>query len=132
MPSHSTELSSSARYAELPALMEFLARQAEKTGCSAANTLRFQLVLEELFSNTIDHGYCGECDQLIHIAVRQRQDGLTLIYRDQAPAFDLTQASVSAPDEDQIGGQGINLILGMALAIRYRRVADSNLIEIDL
>ena len=112
--------------------MGFLARRAEKMGISSADTLRFQLVLEELFSNTIDHGYCGECDQPIQIAVQQRPGGLTLIYRDQAPAFDLTQASVRTPGEDQLGGLGINLILGMVLAIRYHRIANTNQIELDL
>ena len=132
MPIHSTELSSSARYAELPTLMGFLTQQAEQMGFSTADTLRFQLVLEELFSNTLEHGYGGECDRPIHLAVRPRSGGLTLIYRDQAPAFDLTHVSASAPGEHQLGGLGINLILGMALAIRYRRVAENNLTELDL
>jgi serine/threonine-protein kinase RsbW len=128
---HSTELSTSARYDELPALMAFVAQQAEKMGSSATAILRYQLVLEELFSNTIDHGYSGESDQPIHVALHSRRGGLTLIYRDQAPAFDLTQVS-SSQKEDQLGGLGINLILGMAHAVRYRRTADGNLIELDL
>jgi anti-sigma regulatory factor (Ser/Thr protein kinase) len=63
--------------------------------------------------------------------LHSRRGGLTLIYRDQAPAFDLTQVS-SSQKEDQLGGLGINLILGMAHAVRYRRTADGNLIELDL
>lgn len=128
---HSTELSTSARYDKLPALMAFVAQQAEKMGSSASDILRFQLILEELFSNTTEHGYSGECDRPIHVALHPRPGGLTLIYRDQAPAFDLTQVS-SSPREDQLGGLGINLILGMAHAVRYRRTADGNLIELDL
>lgn len=132
MPIHSTELSSCARYTELPVLMEFVARLAEKAGSSAADILRFQLVLEELFSNTIDHGYGGECDQLICVAVQPRPGGLTLVYHDQAPAFDPTLFSSSAQGEGLIGGLGIKLVLGMTQAIRYYRVADGNRIELDL
>lgn len=132
MPIHSTELSSCARYAELPVLMAFLARQAEQTGSSAADILRFQLVLEELFSNTIDHGYGGECDQLICISVQPRPDGLTLVYRDQAPAFDPTVTSSSAQAEGFVGGLGIKLVLGLTQGIRYYRVADGNRIELEL
>ena len=40
--------------------------------------------------------------------------------------------SASDPDEDQIGGLGINLILGFARHIRYQRVNNSNITEIDL
>ena len=40
--------------------------------------------------------------------------------------------SATDPVEGQIGGLGINLILGMARQIRYQRIAGSNITEIDL
>lgn len=132
MLSYSTELSTTARYTKLPGLLAFVAKNASSIGVSEAAISRIQLVLEELFSNSINHGYGAECDQLIGIALNPRPGGLTLFYRDHAMPFDLTRANVCTPNGDQVGGLGLNLILGMAQAIRYRREAGSNLTELDL
>ena len=91
-----------------------------------------QLVVEELVSNSITHGYGEESDQLLTVALHARPDGVTLVFGDQAPPFDLSRMTASDPDEDQIGGLGINLILGFARQIRYQRVNNSNITEIDL
>jgi anti-sigma regulatory factor (Ser/Thr protein kinase) len=132
MPHHSTELSIAARFAELSALLDSLSAQAACLGVSASDMSRIQLVVEELVSNSITHGYGGECDQLLTVALRAKPDGVTLVFGDQAPPFDLSRMTASEPDEDQIGGLGINLILGFARQIRYRRVGNSNITEIDL
>ena len=132
MPEHSTELSVPARYAELPRLMRYAAEKAGALGIPDREIPRIQLILEELFSNTIAHGYQRECDQPVALGLRAGDDGVTLIYRDQAALFDLSAMVASDPEGDQIGGLGINLILGMARAIRYQRAADWNSTEIDL
>lgn len=131
MSPHSTEFSSPARYAALPELMFRLAGLAAQLAIPAGDLPRLQLVLEELFSNSIDHGYGKECDETIVIDLRAGASGVTLIYRDSAPAFDLTQRTASNPVDDQIGGLGINLIIGMARALRYQRQTDGNRLEID-
>lgn len=92
---------------------------------------RLQLVLEELFSNSIDHGYRGESDDLIGVGLRSTGETITLHYRDWAPAFNPARRAQRRPIENQVGGLGINLILGMASAVRYQRLGDSNLLEID-
>ena len=129
---HSTELSIPARFAELPGLLAELAQQGQRLGISATDTSRIQLILEELVSNSITHGYGGECDQWVKVALDARPHGLTLIFSDQAPPFDLSAMSASDPTADQIGGLGINLILGMARNIRYLRSVDRNITELDL
>ncbi len=131
MPSHSTELLSPLRYASLPDLMLGLAGLAKSLGIPVHEIPRLQLVLEELFSNSINHGFGGESDAEIGIGLRAGDGVITLIYRDQAAAFDLSERSVSNPADDQVGGLGINLILGIASAVRYQRRDNSNLLEID-
>jgi serine/threonine-protein kinase RsbW len=132
MPEHSTELSVPARYAELPRLMSYAAETASALGMPVTEIPRIQLILEELFSNTLTHGYQRECNQPVEIGFCTSDEGCTLIYRDQAAPFDLSKMAAREPDDDQIGGLGINLILGMARSIRYQRLADWNSTEIDL
>ena len=132
MPIHSTELSIPARFAELPGVLASVMKLAQELGVSVNDVSRIQLVIEELVSNSIKHGYGGECDQLLTIAMCPRSGGVTLLYRDQAVPFDLSLMSATDPVEGQIGGLGINLILGMARQIRYQRIAGSNITEIDL
>lgn len=111
--------------------MSFIGQQALAFGFSAAATMKLELVLEELVTNSITHGYGEECDLPISVALRAHGKYLTLIYSDQAGTFDLTQMATSTPTEDQIGGLGINLILGIAQHIRYQRTADGNITELD-
>jgi len=132
MPKHSTEISTTARYAELPGLMRHLGQQASLLGISATAIPRLHLILEELFSNSIEHGYGQECAQPVSISLQTHGSGVTLIYRDQAAPFDINQRSVRTPDEESLGGFGINLVLGMADAVRCRWEAGSNITEVDL
>ena len=131
MPCHSTELSIPARFSRLAELMTFIRQQALGFGFSADETMRLELVLEELASNSITHGYGKECDLPISVALRSHAEGLTLIYCDQAAGFNLAEMAASTPADDQIGGLGINLILGIARNIRYQRKANSNITELD-
>ena len=131
MTEHSTEFSSPARYSFLPELMLWLDALARQLEIPQSDLLRIQLVLEELFSNSIDHGYGKECEETIGVALRSDTQGITLTYRDNAPPFDMGACTMSNPDADQVGGLGINLILGMTRALRYQRLADSNQLEID-
>lgn len=132
MPPHSTEISSPARFVALPGLMHQLLSQAQALGLAARQLPHLQLIVEELFSNTITHGYGQECDQPVDVMLRSNGTGLTLIYQDWASPFDLSLMRSSDPVANQIGGLGVNLILGLAHAIRYQRGAGFNRTEIDL
>ncbi|MDD2744016.1 MAG: ATP-binding protein [Rhodocyclaceae bacterium] len=132
MDKHSTEFLVTARYAELPRLMDYITQKGNELGAAALEISRIQLILEELFSNTVAHAYQNECDQLIGITLQASSAGFTLIYCDQGPLFDLSDQTARPPEQDQIGGLGINLILGMARAIRYQRLSDWNMTDIDL
>lgn len=129
MDSHSTEISVSARYGEMPDLMDQLARQGAALGGSEADIQRLQLVAEELFTNSIRHGYGAECASPVTAAVSRGELGLRLRYCDRAPLFDLT---AYAPEETPaIGGLGIPLIRGMSKAVRYQRQDGLNITELD-
>ena len=131
MPAHSTEFSVSARYAELPGLMREIARQTAEFGCPAGICERLQLVVEELFTNTIAHGYGAECAAPVRIGLSRAGDSLTLRYIDQAAPFDPGKIAPATASTAAIGGLGLSLIRGMSKNIRYQRLGPHNVTELD-
>jgi len=78
---------------------------------------RVQIIVEELFSNTIKYGYGEECDRAVrlHLSVGT---SLTIAYEDDAPPFDPTararESDASIMDEDRPEGRaGIAMVLGL-------------------
>ena len=59
-------------------------------------TSRLQIVVEELFSNTIKYGYGGECERPVHLRLRC-SPRVELVYQDAAPPFDPTAWRDPAP-----------------------------------
>ncbi|MFZ2267039.1 MAG: ATP-binding protein [Azonexus sp.] len=129
MNSHSTEISVCARYGEIPGLMAEFARRAAALGVAEADIQRLQLVLEELFTNSIRHGYGAESDALIRVDLKREDNGPRLYFCDRAPLFDITAYTPATAPE--IGGLGIPLIRGMSKAIRYTRRDSCNITELD-
>lgn len=130
MPAHSTDISVRARYAELPALLAALARRAAALGLSEAAGQRLQVVLEELFTNTIVHGHRQESAELVQVRLSRHEAGVHLRYCDNAPPFDLGRRQEGTAD-NSLGGFGLPLIKGMSKRIHYTRREPLNIVELD-
>lgn len=130
MTAYSTDICVSARYAELPGLLDRLAELGTELGIAADDLLRLQLVVEELFINTISHGHQGESEQPVSLTLGCRDGILTLRYADDAPPFDISKIGQNPRSTVEVGGQGLNLIHGMSKAIHYRRQEPKNITEI--
>ncbi len=99
--------------------------------------LRLNLVLEELFTNTMRYGHDHIEGQIVEISLAIQDQGLQVQYRDNgksfnplsdAPAPDLTMA----PDDRPIGGLGVHLVRSMASASTYKRTNDHNELTITI
>lgn len=93
------------------------------------------LIAEELFSNTIEHGYRRDCDDPVWLTVAPGTGGCTLIYQDAAPAHDpfshITTPQLPAdPQRLPVGGLGVFLIGHFCTVKRYERRAEHNVIEL--
>ncbi|MBS1139695.1 MAG: sensor histidine kinase [Proteobacteria bacterium] len=132
MAEHFTDISVSARFSELPTLLGKLAENADRLGIPAEDSLRLQLLAEELFTNTITHGYGGDNAASVLLSLTRNGDALQLRYEDKAPAFDPSKMPEKSATTAEIGGLGISLIRGMSKEFRYQRRDDSNVTEIDL
>ncbi len=102
-------------------------------GVASGDVLRLVLVIEELFTNTIVHGYGGGHDAPVHIEIGIDPDCLSVRFEEQAPAFDpLKYLDERAPDLDAaadqrgVGGLGLPLVAEMAERFDYEHVAGVN------
>ena len=115
-----------ARLADLPETALFVENFASVHGIDHDDALRLTLIVEELFTNAVTHGYGGDCDAAIRIALCARAGEIQLYYEDAAPRYDpLSRLSQSpadggARDDSQpIGGLGIPLVRHLTGSARY-------------
>ena len=84
-----------------------------ESGLPRAVFLRLNLVLEELFTNTIKHGHRGDCDAPVWIAVSRSGDTLSVVYEDKAPPFNpyarLSEPVVETTEDEVTGVSGAAL-----------------------
>jgi len=124
-----------ARRAALPDVTGFVADVCDAARLGREPSLRLRLLIEELFINTLDHGYGGDSEGLVEVAFEVGPDGIELTYEDTAPAHD-PFAALSPPDERAaveerpVGGLGVLLVAAMAEQVRYRRAGDRNRISL--
>jgi anti-sigma regulatory factor (Ser/Thr protein kinase) len=126
-----------ARLRMLHDALAFVAEFAAAMKLSERDLLRLQLVVEELFTNTIVHGYGRECDQPIEISLRAAAGEVTVRYEDEARVYDpartLAEAHehVAGPLEQRpIGHLGVHLVAAIADDMRYTRVGSRNRLQI--
>lgn len=132
MAANFTDISVCARLSELPKLMQMLAEVAQQLDIPPDDSLRLQLIAEELFTNTVTHGFQQDCEAPVTLSLSTSPSGLMLRYTDSAPVYDPTQAPEQIASDHATGGLGITLIRGMSQAYRYQRLDDRNVSEILL
>lgn len=102
------------------------------TVCSLDDTAEFELnlVLEELFVNSLRHGGCEGMANCAHVRMCCVADGVEVEYRDRGQTFDPTSApnvDIHVPlAERPDGGMGIHLVRGIMRELRYERDGEWN------
>lgn len=124
-----------ARFSALPQLLAPLAPSAHAPASPELiqTLLRAQLAVEELFANSIHHGYGQESDQPVWLTVTLQGATLHVVYADQAAAFDPFSA-IETPADDpatpvdgrKVGGLGRLLVRELTLRYAYRRDGERN------
>ncbi|TMH72284.1 MAG: ATP-binding protein [Betaproteobacteria bacterium] len=85
-----------ARLAELRSIGSFLEGFCADSQLERERCLRLNLVLEELFINTVNHGHRGDCDAPIWILLDAQPQAVHLTYEDTAPPFVLLTRELAA------------------------------------
>ena len=128
MSNNFTEISVSARFSSLSPLMCRVSEQAAQAGLDEAAICRLQLVLEELFTNTITHGYGSECDELVSVKFTHADGHCSLRYWDNAPVFDLSKTPLKDASTSEFGGLGLTLVHSMSKKVIYGHSGNRNIV----
>jgi serine/threonine-protein kinase RsbW len=126
-----------ARLDRLRALREFLERFCAEAAVGRDPCLRANLVLEELFTNTVRHGHRGDSDAPVWVTLTAGPAALSLTYEDNAPPFNPYGTPPDAPPDTtvkmrKIGGLGVILTRKLAASREYAYLYGRNRIRLAL
>ena len=104
---------------------------------SRENRNKLTLIVEELFTNTVNHGHRGDSDAPVFITFEEDEGDVQLIYEDSAPQFDPLAAGNrtdidSTIKERKVGGLGIFITIGLTEKADYSYVEGRNRICLRL
>lgn len=124
-----------ARQAQFDAIRAFI--EAECASIEEDERQRAVLLVEELFANSVFHGYGGDSDEPVWLTVNVDADGCRLVYEDCAPAYNPFEVEepdldAAAPEDRPVGGLGIVFLIELSSARSYARRGERNVIEMHV
>ena len=120
-----------AQRAELRRIGAFLEGFCTESALARERCLRLNLVLEELFVNTVRHGHRGDCDAPVWITLDAQPEAVQVTYEDTAPAFN-PYAHLPQKSPGKIGGLGVLLTRELAASRDYAYLFGRNRIRLSL
>lgn len=126
-----------ARLDQLRPMQAFLEAFCAESAVPRPDCLRLNLVLEELFTNTVKHGHRGDCDAPVWIGLSRQGDSVQVVYEDKAPAFNpYAHLPDDPPDTTlelrKVGGLGVLLTKELAASRDYTYLFGRNRIRLTL
>ncbi len=127
-----------ARRVALPDALGFVETFCQRHGIGGGDLLRLTLIVEELFTNTIEHGGSGR-EATIRLGLSAGDAEVALRYEDAAAPFDALAHLARRPphldaeiDARPVGGLGLHLVGQLATSARYAREEGRNRLWIVL
>lgn len=114
-----------ARFAAVADTADFALTFCERNGIPRQTALRVRLILEELLTNSIRHGYREERDTGVRIELDVVEGCPAIVYEDSAPPYDPLKPMSAAPEREAVsvdalpGGLGILLIGKLTCGASY-------------
>ncbi|MBL8380512.1 MAG: ATP-binding protein [Burkholderiales bacterium] len=128
-----------ARMKSLADALAFVEDYCARAGVLRADALRLAFIVEELFTNTVSHGYGGDCHSPVQVGLERRADTVLLQYADAAAAHNPLESLRGEPgglattlSMRPVGGLGVYLIGRLIETARYVRDGDMNRLDLAL
>jgi serine/threonine-protein kinase RsbW len=126
-----------ARLDRLRDLHAFLKSFCNEAAIPDEHCLRMNLVVEELFTNTVRHGHRGDSDAPVWVSVSATPDAVSITYEDSAPPFNPYGIAPDAGADGtlrtrKIGGLGLLLTRRLAASSEYAYLFGRNRIRLAL
>ncbi|MBL0142505.1 MAG: ATP-binding protein [Betaproteobacteria bacterium] len=126
-----------SRLDALKGAREFLERFCAGAGVARQPCLKLNLVVEELFLNTVKHGHRGGSDAPVWITLASEDGAIRMTYEDSAPPFNPFAAATremleALAGSRREGGLGILLANGLTTQTDYAYLFGRNRIRLSL
>jgi len=124
-----------ARLDALRQLRDFAEAFCDESGLSRDFFNRLNLVVEELFTNTVHHGHGKDCDAPVWVALSRCGSTVWIGMEDTAPAYNPFERPVppEPPAESRrIGGYGVQLTRAMTSSAEYAYVFGRNRLRLSM
>lgn len=131
MEAHTLPIRVKNRLEELPVLCRAVDTLNARVNLSRRKCCEIQLVLEEIFTNIVNHGFSDKREHEIEIIISFQGDMLTIRFEDDGKAFDPTGAACPdtgcALEQRLVGGLGVHFVKHFIDTCSYRREKDKNI-----
>lgn len=126
-----------ARLSEVGVVRHFVENFCAELGIARDRCLRLNLVLEELFVNTVQHGYRADSDAPVWMTLGLARGEVHVTYEDTAPPFNpYAHLPEGAPDTTvemrKVGGLGLLLTKELAATRDYSYVFGRNRVRLAM
>lgn len=121
-----------ARTDAWPRVSAFIEERCCALGVAHPSTLLLLLLAEELFINTVVHGYGNDGRQRVSLTVRDCGQEVELVAEDSAREFNPFEGIASEVPEERVGGYGRLLLVGLSSRQTYQRDGHLNRVTVGI
>jgi len=123
------------RLNELETIRRVVEQMPETVCFSKRKRCEIHLILEELFTNIVNHGFTDEKEHEIHIELRCNHAAMTIRMEDDGPPFNPTEScspdTGCALEERLVGGLGIHFVKHFIDTCTYERKNGKNIMVLQ-
>jgi anti-sigma regulatory factor (Ser/Thr protein kinase) len=126
-----------SRLEELGALAQAVTAWCAQQGLPDTEAARLNLMLDELITNTVLHGYGGRADGWVALRLRREGDVVHLDLSDGAPHFDPTRARprIHTAEDDEVatrpmGGLGVDFVRRLVMRWQHEALPGGNRLQL--
>lgn len=126
-----------SRLQELGALARAVTAWCAQQGLPDTEAARLNLMLDELITNTVLHGYGGRPDGWVELRLQREGDVVHIELSDGAPVFDPTaqRPRMHSADDDDVhtrpmGGLGVDFVRRLVMRWQHQALPQGNRLQL--